>query len=579
MRSKFFNYYFISIPLFIAGIIFSCNKMEDTKLDIFLAYMDIEDIAYGSTFSSLVPSKSIGLKGFSIDKITYSNGDDTSIYEGSEFTINDSTGVVSNLSSSTIPIGQYTFDISVSHGASEHTFSEVFSLIIVEGAPHELEYTPSQITVEKGEGFITAPPNIMGLETFAFQLLPSTAIDYLTINEENGVIALSNNNELSYGVYKVPVRVSSNGKGTNFSEALEITVRSLEGMPLGLKYEPENVTLSLGESFTSTIPILDESTITPVEFEIANDDFVYEDFTIDANSGVISLPEGHFLDVGTYEITLKARNEIGEALFDKVLSVEILKNFEVNYDQSDILSTIVVIGDAYKGAKPMVEEGFEITAYEIVGNNENNAFSITTEGEIQLDANNSANLTKGVKKLRIKATSSTGLDSYANYQVAIADLTNNSKNTLLKGDIVHPVIDTIRIDYGRTYEHIIPGRGYYIGDEIPAVELYQMRYFEFKGEINGVYREAKIDRKQTEGDGLAVMEYLEMGSTWTVFRTWMYKDGNVPSNSDNVSLEEASNFMVDPSKFKPGTYTFTYRIYTGGELHPVHIPALVIISE
>ncbi|NME66772.1 surface glycan-binding family protein [Flammeovirga aprica] len=579
MRSKLFNYLIICIPLLMTGFMSSCNKSEESKPNIFLAYMDIEDIAYGSTFSSFAPSKSINLNNFFIDKVTYSKGDTSFIYEGDEFTINDTTGIISNLSSTTIPIGKYTFDISVNDGTLKHTFSDIFSLNIVEGAPHELVYTPSKITVEKGEGFITAPPTIKGLETFDFQLLPTTAFDYLTINEENGVIALSNNNKLTYGVYKVPVKVTSNGKQSIFSEALEITVRSLEGMPQGLKYAPEKVTLSLGESFTSDAPTLDETTITPVEFQIANEDLIYQDFTIDPSTGVISLQEGHFLDIGTYDITIIAKNEIGEAIFDKALSIEILKNFEITYDQTDILSTIVLIGDSFQGSKPFVEEGFEIATYEIVGNNENSAFSITPEGEIQLDATNSASLTKGVKKLRIKATSSTRLDSFADYQVAMADLTNNSKNSDLRGDIVHPVIDTVRIDYGKTLEHITPGRGYYIGDEIPQLELFQMRYFEFKGEIDGVYREAKIDRVQSEGDGLAVMEYLEMGTSWTIFRTWMYKDGNVPSNSDNVTLEEASNFMIDPVRFKPGTYTFTYRIYTGGELHPVHIPALVIISK
>jgi len=86
-----------------------------------------------------------------------------------------------------------------------------------------------------------------------------------------------------------------------------------------LVYSTTEYVAKVGKSFETVVPAISGST--PVTFQLLG---ASTQFQIDAATGVVSLVEGHGLEEGTYNLTVKAINEKAAVNFENCLTVTIV---------------------------------------------------------------------------------------------------------------------------------------------------------------------------------------------------------------------------------------------------------------
>ncbi|QZT36756.1 DUF4958 family protein [Halosquirtibacter xylanolyticus] len=188
------------------------------------------------------------------------------------------------------------------------------------------------------KAFVTLPSNVLPeffLDGWIKDGVDMGELTHFKIDTLDGEITLSEKNDLKPGKYAVAVKVRTYDNiaiqaedGTYglekqlvdsvvFKEGLTFVV--LSKLIESLTYSPNLVGAKPGKLFTSPTPVIVGTA--PATFELYGTHA--SDFVIDANTGVISLADGHTLAEADYKLSVKVTNDAGSVEFPEVITVKV----------------------------------------------------------------------------------------------------------------------------------------------------------------------------------------------------------------------------------------------------------------
>lgn len=383
---------------FLSIFTLSCDDETENK-DVMapseLRYASVSEVYEGKAMETARPV--VFSTGKSTFEIAAGTAEEGGTYIEGVFQIVDTIGVIKLEADNQLVAGTYILDIKVSNSAGETTFPNAFELIVLPSAIEGLQYTPFTQTIVRGlEGQKTTQPVFKGSKPVTFQLVEGR--DFL-INAETGEISLSLDSEIKAGDHKLTVEVLNAGGTNTFEDVITI---QLETTPEDLLYTPqEYLGVQQMQSKESVAPTVGGTA--PFTFALKDD---FGAFTIDENTGVISLPVDHSLAIDTYNLTVITTNTHGSKEFANAASFQIVKIEDVlPYDLAYATDTYTVNeAFAFESVQPTVSGSSPMT-FALV--DDRAAFGIDANtGVISLLEGN--NLTVGEYNLSVKATNVKG---------------------------------------------------------------------------------------------------------------------------------------------------------------------------
>jgi hypothetical protein len=307
---------------FFSIVSFSCDDEKETN-DIALApdglrYATVTEVYEGKSMESAKPV--VFSDSQPIFEIVKGSAEDGGTYIEDTFTIKDSTGIISLAKNNKLLAGLYKLDIKVSNKAGEKTFPGIFELRILPSAIEGLKYAPYTQTIVRGlADSKTSAPEFKGSKPVTFELFTKEGEkDYgFVIDANTGEISLPTDSGLKAGKYKLSVKTKNAGGESEFEKVVEI---DLETKAYNLKYTPkEYLDVQQKQAKSSAAPTVEGTG--PFTYSLKDDKGA---FTIEPNSGVISLPLDHSLAIDTYNLTVVVTNAHGSVEFADAVSFEIV---------------------------------------------------------------------------------------------------------------------------------------------------------------------------------------------------------------------------------------------------------------
>jgi len=228
------------------------------------------------------------------------------------FAIDATTGVISTVQGHAIAVGEYALQVLVTGTDCEILFPNAINIKVEKEiiAPSQFAYEAKEIEVGQA---LTVTPTVTGTD-LVFALAEGTS-DQISLDAATGVISLLIDNTLVIGTYEIEV-IASNSKG-DAKTVFSIVIKEKPApVPANLLYDVAEVNVSVGKSFTSAVPSIDNG-----------DGVIYAltdtQFAIDAQTGVISLAEGNTLTADTYNLAVIVTYADGQVTFDNAFTVTI----------------------------------------------------------------------------------------------------------------------------------------------------------------------------------------------------------------------------------------------------------------
>ena len=377
---------------------FSCDDESENK-DVMapsdLRYASVSEVYEGKTMETARPV--VFSTGKSLFEIAAGTAEEGGIYIEGEFQIVDTTGIIKLEADNQLVAGSYSLDIKVSNNAGEVVFPNAFELIVLPSAIEGLQYTPYTQTIVRGlDGQKTSVPVFKGSKPATFELVGES--DFL-MNAETGEISLSLDSKIKAGEYKLNVNVLNAGGTAKFEEVIKIQI---ETKPEDLVYAPqEYLNVQQTQAKESVAPTVGGTA--PFTFALKDD---FGSFTIDVNTGVISLPVDHTLDIDTYNLTVVSTNAHGSTEFSNAASFQIVKIEAVLPYDLVYATSIYTVNEAFafESVQPTVSGSTPMT-FALV--DDKGAFVIDVNtGVISLAEGNT--LAVGEYSLSVKATNEKG---------------------------------------------------------------------------------------------------------------------------------------------------------------------------
>ncbi|RCW37594.1 surface glycan-binding family protein [Marinilabilia salmonicolor] len=238
-----------------------------------------------------------------------------------EFTINSETGAISLPAESLLDAGSYSLSVTVTNEAGTVTFENAVA-IQLETTPYNLVYEPNQINGIETEPSQSGIPGVEGTSNEENPIVFSLADNYsgnFSIDESNGRISLMNDHTLAAGTYALDVIAANKHGETLFEGAITFDIIELVELPASnLLYNPDAYTVFEGYGFTSAQPTVEGTT--PITYSLADD---FGALTIDSETGIITLADGHSLTAGTYSIDVVATNTVDAITFTGAATLEV----------------------------------------------------------------------------------------------------------------------------------------------------------------------------------------------------------------------------------------------------------------
>ena len=296
--------------------------MDPAELEIFISQVnDVKSTEELPTSKVVTDGEHITIKSYHIANVRR-DGQLLEEWEGF-FAIDNATGVVSIVRNPGFVPGDYLLDLkllttAVTMESEEGYFAEALKVSIV-SPPVELSYEPAVKRVEEGTGFISQPPYYIaspkGLKFSLKSVYPEGTP--LTVDENTGVVTLSEENNLSVGD-KILVSITlENAYGSkDFDQVMKIDI--VEFIEPISKLSYDDVTMWYNTSCVMNPAEVDGD---DVRFAFVNLPEVLSGMTIDELTGVISLEKGNKVPVGEYVITVKVSNDKGFMTDDIALKV------------------------------------------------------------------------------------------------------------------------------------------------------------------------------------------------------------------------------------------------------------------
>lgn len=385
-------------------IAYSCDDESDSAEDVLapsgLRYASVTEVYEGKAMETAQPV--VFSDSQPIFEIVEGTAEEGGVYVEGVFTIKDSTGVISLANDNELVAGLYKLNVKVSNKVGEQVFPEAVELRILPSAIEGLQYAPYMQTLVRGaEGQKTSKPLFKGSQPATFSLVGES--DF-AINAETGEISLALDSDIEAGNYKLSVNVSNAAGVAEFKEVVMVKV---ETKAYNLVYSPqEYLDVQQLQAKQSAQPTV--AGTGPFTFALKDD---FGSFTIDENTGVISLPENHSLEINTYNLTVVATNAHGSVEFANAASFQIVEIKAVLPSDLQYSKSAYVVNEsfAFESVQPTVVGTTPIT-YALV--DDKGAFAIDQNtGVISLAAGNS--LAIGDYTLSVKATNIKGEVTFA----------------------------------------------------------------------------------------------------------------------------------------------------------------------
>ena len=299
-----------------------CRDYDIPAANGSLLYPDGEAALDASPYVSARPSvKSDGTATFSIDGVKH---DGVSV-DSSMAGIDPETGVVTLMfPSGAASVGEYLVSVAVTSDGNVVHYPDVLR-VVVRGICFE---EPS-VVLQRGEELLIPADKVYLAQTegtlFALDMPEETSVSYAGISLDPRTCAVSVSADTDAGVYPISIRATNltNPEGALFSDVLTLTV---ESKPYALSYDPASITLVPKEGHVSPRPTVRAMSVTQgerVSYSLEED---YDLFSIDAESGVITLPGD--LDLvsdapKSYALQVNVANDKGTSAFPEIYTVTI----------------------------------------------------------------------------------------------------------------------------------------------------------------------------------------------------------------------------------------------------------------
>ena len=311
---------FVAAALLAAGTT-GCQDYEIPAADISLSYPVGEMVLGGGTYTSGRPTVRGGSElQFSTASATH-NGEAA---DASIAAINPLTGVVT-LTPAGDPsaVGRYLISVRLTDGETTTDWPDALSVIvkgILFAEPHVAATRGEALSVPVEKYYLAQTEGC----TYTLEV-PENAAGYSCISVDKNDCTVTVSADAEAGIYPVSIRVKNrtNPDGFVFEEVLTVTV---ESRPYDLHYTPSEVTLIPLEGHLSPRPTLRAATLAEgeaVSYSLLDD---FGIFSIDAETGIISLPEDLKLvaqTAKTYRLQVRATNGKGSTSFPDAYSVTV----------------------------------------------------------------------------------------------------------------------------------------------------------------------------------------------------------------------------------------------------------------
>lgn len=273
--------------------------------------------------------------------------------------VNATTGVI-NLTPPSDPsaVGEWFVSVRLVDGDYAEEYPDVLKVVV-----RGIVFEHPEVTATRGEE-LTVPVQhaylVQETGTVYTLVMPDHNPDYTHFSVDKSTCAVTVSADAEAGVYPLSIRVvnRTNPSGFVFANVLTVTV---ESKPYDLKYEPDAIALIPLEGHTSPRPTVRAAAAgegTQVSYALLDDFGV---FTIDAATGVITLPEDTPLvtqSAKTFELQVRVTNAKGTTSFPRAYTVTVDPDkkaepvTKVNYP--DAFPVALRPGEAWTSQRPSV---------------------------------------------------------------------------------------------------------------------------------------------------------------------------------------------------------------------------------
>lgn len=382
------------------GLFVSCNKEDKLGEDKSVAPMNLRYPELTGAFEGMEFTSARPVVVSSTDptfEIVGGTSDIEGAYNENIFQIDATNGVVSLLADNELIASVYSLDIKVINSYGETVFPKAFNVQILPSVARDLVYTPALQTIVKGnmESKTTAPA-YKGTSGGTYSLVDE---ERFVIDENTGEISLSPESNIEAGIYSLTIAVTNEAGIEEFEDVVNIQI---ESMPYGLSYDPATVgEVQVTQGKLSTQPTVEGTG--PFTFAL---DAAPDGFTIDAETGVITLVDGHTLAVGVYPLSVNVTNVHGVQRFENVISYEIVPKqlvvaSELSYSPSEYT---IKTAKWFQSVQPTLSGSSPYT-FQLVGASDEIMIDETT-GVISL--NDGHGLAEGTYNLTVKVLNEAG---------------------------------------------------------------------------------------------------------------------------------------------------------------------------
>lgn len=415
----------------------ACKKEEVVDSTTFtIHYTGMTDI--GPSMSGVIASPSyIGAQpnSFEIVSITL----DGTSYSGSSFEINKDDGSISIKDTKGIPVGHYKLTVSCISNGKRYEFKDAIDINMMRPVPDGITVNPNKLkinysdvidpqsTVELPTAQVTTDKNHVSIRKY--EIAKSDFSKYFAISATGVISIVRGDATLLPGKYVLSLKLTTGASAEDegiFQDAVEIDVIS---KPLALTYTPsfgkieEESALSGKTSFTSNVPVL-KGSLNELVYAIKSISPATSKITINAQTGVISVPENHGFKAGQqYKVTVNAKNVYDQVgvdfndvfVLNVVEFIEPIQQFSYQNKNATQAVAFDVNPDAgFKGDE--VSFGFVDLPAELQGK-----VSLNAQGRVTAVKGNTIAL--GTYTVKVKATNPKN-ESIATFTLTVAANTN-----------------------------------------------------------------------------------------------------------------------------------------------------------
>ena len=329
-----------SLAVIAAGVLFAACEPELTDSRTFdLSYPGITDIA-PSTNINITPT---WIGGTPSDFQVYRVKLDGETYETDCFSADPVSGAFYVRNTDALPTGLYSISISCKSGGKTHKFPDIISINMLSAVPSGIKVEPSLIEaqledvidenseVELPTAQITTEGEHISITKYAISSARrnGTAVaDFAKMFKvsSTGEVSIIRSASFVPGEYVLDFKlntyvVDDSSQEGIFADALTVRVNSA---PLALEYVPASGKAEFGIAFSSPAPVL-TGTAEGAVYSLKSVSPEGTPLAIDASTGVLSLPEGNTLAIGTViNASVSVTNPFGSKDFDNVFTIEVV---------------------------------------------------------------------------------------------------------------------------------------------------------------------------------------------------------------------------------------------------------------